>query len=184
MRGLDNSKKRQPKPEKVTVVDDLTSRLKKCKAAVVTVNAGLSVEEVTQLRSLLFKEKVELHVVKNTLAKIALKQAEIGVLGDFMSGPTALALAMGDSVAPARLLTRFAKDHEKLSVRGGWVDGRKVTDKDLKVLASLPSRDQLLAKALGSMKSPLTGLVMVLSGNQRKLVYALNAIREKKAKTA
>jgi large subunit ribosomal protein L10 len=181
---LKETKKRQPKPEKIQVVTDFTARLKNCKAAVVTVNEGLTVEEVTQLRSLLFKEKVELHVVKNTLAKIALKQAEIAVLDDFLSGPTAIALAMGDSVAPARVLAKFAKEHEKLKLRGGWVDGQKVSDKDLKALANLPSRLQLLAKVLGSMKSPLTGLVMVLSGTERKLLYALNAVKDQKAKTA
>jgi len=179
---LADTKKRQPKPNKVETVAKVTGRLKECKSAVVMVNAGLTVEEVTQLRSLLFKEKVELHVVKNTLAKIALKQADINVLDEFMSGPTALALAMGDAVAPARVLSKFAKDHEKLTVRGGWVDGRKMSDKDIKALANLPSREQLLAKALGSMKAPIVGLVMVLSGTQRKLVYALSAVA--KAKTA
>jgi large subunit ribosomal protein L10 len=181
---LAETKKRQPKPEKVEVVAALTGRLKQCKAAVVSVNSGLTVEEVTQLRSLLFKEKVELHVVKNTLAKIALKQADITVLDDFLSGPTAIALAMGDAVAPARVLSKFAKDHEKFAVKGGWVDGKKMSDKDLKALANLPSREVLLAKALGSMKSPIVGLVMVLAGTERKLLYALNAVKDQKAKTA
>ncbi len=182
--GLTETTKRQPKPKKIEVVTDLTERLKQSKATVVSVNSGLTVEEVTQLRSLLFKEKVELHVVKNTLAKIAMKQADIGPLDEYLTGPTALALAMGDSVAPARVLAKFAKDHEKLKVRGGWVDGHKITDKDVKVLANLPSREQLLAKAFGSMKSPLTGLVMVLAGTEKKLLYALNAVKDLKAKTA
>ena len=178
------TKKRQPKPEKIEVVTELTEHLKKSKAAVVTVNSGLTVEEVTQLRSLLFKEKVELHVTKNTLAKIALKQVGIDALDEYMSGPTALALALGDPVAPARILIKFAKDHEKIKVRGGWMDGKKMSDKDIKAIASLPGREVLIAMALGSMMAPVTGLVRVLSGTQRKLLYALNAVKEQKAKTA
>lgn len=181
---LTETTKRQPKPKKVETVAAVLARLKECKAAVVTVNAGLTVEEVTQLRSLLFKEKVELHVVKNTLAKIALREAGISGLDEMLAGPTALALAMGDAIAPARVLNKFAKDHEKLSLRGGWVDGKAMSDKDIKAIANLPSREQLLAKALGSMKAPITGFVMVLSGTQRKLLYALNAVKEQKAKTA
>ena len=176
--------KRQPKPYKVEAVASLTERLKLCKGLVVTVNAGLTVEEVTQLRSLLFKEKVELHVVKNSLAKIAMKQVSINEMDDLMYGPTALALAMGDAVAPARVLNKFAKDHDKLSLRGGWLDGKKMSDKDVKALANLPSREVLLAKALGSMMAPITGLVRVLAGTELKLLYALNAVKEQKEKTA
>lgn len=181
---MTEARKSHPKPYKVEAVANLTERLKLSKGLVVTVNSGLTVEEVTQLRSLLFKEKVELHVAKNSLAKIAMKQCDIQGVDDLMVGPTALALAMADGIAPARVLSKFAKDHEKIKVRGGWMDGKVLTEKDIKAMASLPSREQLLAKAFGSMKAPITGLVMVLSGTQRKLLYALNAVKEQKAKTA
>ena len=176
--------KRQPKPNKIEKVAEISARLKQCKSVVVTVNAGLTVEEVTQLRSLLFKEKVELHVVKNTLAKIALKEAGITVIDDLMYGPTAMALAIGDAIAPARILAKFAKEHDKLSLRGGWLDGKAMSDKDVKAIANLPSREQLLAKALGSMMAPVTGYVRVLAGIELKLLYALNAVKDQKAKTA
>jgi large subunit ribosomal protein L10 len=181
---LTETKKRQPKPYKVEAVAELTERLKLCKSLVVTVNAGLTVEEVTQLRSLLFKEKVELRVVKNSLAKIAMKQVDIQQMDDMMVGPTALALAMGDSIAPARVLSKFAKEHDKLSLRGGWMDGKTLSDKDVKAIANLPSREQLIARALGSMMAPVTGYVRVLAGIELKLLYALNAVKDQKAKTA
>lgn len=174
--------KREPRVEKVQVVDEFLQKVKVAKSAVVTGYSGLTVEEVTQLRAELFHAKVEYHVVKNNLARLAFNKADITVLDDMLTGPTAIALAMGDAVAPARILTKFAKAHEKLSVKGGWLDGRKVDLNDLKAVANLPSREVLIAKALGSMQAPISGFVRVLAGSQSKLVYALSAIA--KGKTA
>lgn len=177
---LNAQKKREPKSEKVQVVEDFSKRVQSAKSAVVTGYTGLTVEEVTDLRAKLFHAKVEYHVVKNNLARIALNQCNI-VLDELLTGPTAIALAMEDAVAPARVLTKFAKDHEKLKVKGGWMEGRKITVQDIKALSNLPSREVLLAKALGSMKSPISGIVQVLAGPARKLVYALNAVAQAKA---
>lgn len=180
--SLTEQKKREPKQEKVEAVENFLQRAQKAKSAVVTGYSGLTVEEVTQLRAQLFHAKVEYHVVKNNLARIALNKANITVLDDLLTGPTAIALAMEDAVAPARVLSKFAKDHEKLSLRGGWMEGKKISVQDIKAMANLPSREVLLAKMLGSMKSPVSGIVQVLAGPARKLVYALDAIA--KAKTA
>lgn len=177
-------KKHEPKPEKVQAVEDFTKRVQASKSAVVTGYTGLTVEEVTDLRAKLFHAKVEYHVVKNNLARIALNKCSITVLDDLLTGPTAIALAMEDAVAPARVLTKFAKDHEKLTVKGGWMDGRKISLQDIKALSNLPSREVLLAKALGSMKSPISGIVQVLAGPARKLVYALNAVAQAKVKAS
>jgi large subunit ribosomal protein L10 len=91
---------------------------------------------------------------------------------------------MDDAVAPARILSKFAKDHEKLSLKGGFMDGKLITVQDIKAMANLPSREVLLGKMLGSMKSPITGIVRVLAGPASKLVYALNAVAQAKGKTA
>ena len=176
--------KRDPRPEKVEVVEEFTKKVQSAKSAVVTGYTGLTVEEVTELRAKLFHAKVEYHVVKNNLARIALNKANITVLDDLLTGPTAIALAMEDSVAPARVLSKFAKDHEKLALKGGWMDGKKITVQDIKAMANLPSREVLLGKMLGSMKSPVSGIVQVLAGPARKLVYALNAVAQAKAKSA
>jgi large subunit ribosomal protein L10 len=176
--------KREPKPEKKEAVQSFLDRVQQAKSTLVTGYSGLTVEEVTQLRAQLFHAKVEYHVVKNNLARIALNKADITVLDDLLVGPTAIALAMGDPVAPARVLSKFAKEHEKLSLRGGFMEGRKITVQDIKALANLPSREVLLAKVLGSMRAPVVGIVQVLAGPARKLVYALNAVKEAKAKTA
>ena len=181
---LKEQEKREPKPEKIQAVEAFVQRVQSSKSAVVTGYSGLTVEEVTDLRAKLFHAKVEYHVVKNNLARIALNRCEITVLDDLLTGPTAIALAMEDAVAPARILAKFAKDHEKLSVKGGWMEGRKISVQDIKALANLPSREVLIAKALGSMKAPITGIVRVLAGPASKLVYALNAVAQAKEKTA
>ncbi len=177
-------KRSVPLPEKVAVIEKLTGQVQSSKSAVVTGYTGLTVEEVTQLRAQLFKANVEYHVVKNNLARLALNKANINALDDLLVGPTAIALAKGDAVAPARVLSKFAKEHAKLVLKGGWMDGRKITVQEIKILANLPSREELLAKMLGSMMSPVTGIVQVLAGPMRKLVYALNAVKEAKAKAA
>lgn len=174
----------EPRPEKVKVVEEVTRNLREAKSAVVTGNSGLTVEEVTELRAKLFKEQVELHVVKNTLALRALKSAGMDGLDEWFKGPTAIAMAKGDALASARVLTKYAKDHEKLTIKGGWFEGRKVSLNEIKALANLPSREVLLAKMLGSLQSPVRGTVMVLAGPLRKLVIALNAIKDQKAKAA
>ena len=181
---LTEDKKREPRPEKVAVVDEFMKKVQSSKSAVVTGYSGLTVEEVTDLRAKLFHAKVEYHVVKNNLARIALNKANVTVLDDLLVGPTAIALAMEDAVAPARVLSKFAKDHDKLSLKGGFMDGKLITVQDIKAMANLPSREVLLAKMLGSMQSPITGFVRVLAGPASKLVYALNAIAQAKGKTA
>ncbi len=177
-------KKREPRPEKVAVVEDFMKRVQASKATVITGYSGLTVEEVTDLRAKLFHAKVEYHVVKNNLARIALNKANVTVLDDLLVGPTAIALAMEDAVAPARVLSKFAKDHEKLKLKGGYMDGKLITVQDIKALSNLPSREVLLGKMLGSMMSPISGFVRVLAGPTSKLVYALNAVAQAKGKTA
>jgi large subunit ribosomal protein L10 len=174
----------EPRSEKVKVVEEVARNLGESKSAIVTGNAGLTVEEVTELRARLFKEQVELHVVKNTLALRALKKAGMDGLDEWFKGPTAIAMAKGDALASSRVLTKFVKDHEKLTIKGGWMDGRKISSSEIKALASLPSREVLLAKMLGSLQAPVRGTVQVLAGPLRKLVYALNAVKELKAKAA
>ncbi len=174
----------KPRSEKVQVVEEVARNLADSKSAIITGNGGLTVEEVTELRAKLFKEQVELHVVKNTLALRALKKAGMDGLDEWFKGPTAIAMAKGDALASSRILSKFVKDHEKLTLKGGWMDGRKISVNEIKALANLPSREVLLAKMLGSLQSPVRGTVMVLAGPLRKLVIALGAIKDLKAKAA
>jgi large subunit ribosomal protein L10 len=142
---------------------------------------GLNVMEVTELRKKLREAGVEYRVVKNTLTSRAAKAANIDGLDQFLSGPTALAFGIDDVVAPAKILADFAKDHKKLELKGGVLEGKVIDLDAVKQLANLPSREVLLGQLAGMLQAPMRGLVTVLSGPLRNLTYAVEAVRKQKA---
>lgn len=167
--------------QKKEVVQQLTEKMKSAKSMVFADYRGLTVEQDTELRNALRKAGVEYKVVKNTLTKLAANENGLEELGSHFSGPTSMALSSEDSIAPAKILVEYAKKYEKLELKVGVIEGKVFDVKSLEAIATLPSKEELLAKALGSLKSPITGLVNVLNGNIRGLVIALNAIAEQKA---
>ena len=169
------------KAKKVEEVKNLSERLEKAKVLIFADYRGLKVSEMTALRGNLRKGDTWFKVVKNRLMKRALKQMGIEHLEKYFTGPTAVAINSVDPVGPAKALMSFAKDHEKLSVKGGFLDGKEIGPKVVEELAKLPSREVLLARALSSMNAPATNLAGVLAAIPRKLVYAINAIKETKA---
>jgi large subunit ribosomal protein L10 len=170
--------------EKKLVVKTLAAKIKEAKSIVLADYRGLTVEQDTQMREAFRKEGVEYKIYKNTLTKLAAQQNNITGLDVFLEGPTAIAFSNTDPVAPAKLLAEFAKKFDKLELKAGVVEGKVIDEKGVKELANLPSREELLAKMLGSLNAPITGLVNVLNGNIRGLVVALNAIKEQKEKSA
>ncbi|MFZ5989370.1 MAG: 50S ribosomal protein L10 [Bacillota bacterium] len=167
--------------QKKEVVKELSEKIKAAKAIVFADYRGLTVEQDTELRNALRKAGVDYKVVKNTLTKLAANENGITELDSHFNGPTAMALSNEDIIAPAKVLVEYAKKYEKLELKVGVVEGAVYDVKALEALAALPPKEELLAKALGSMKAPITGFVNVLNGNIRGLVIALNAISEKKA---
>ena len=141
---------------------------------------GLTVEEVTNLRCKMRDAGVEYKVIKNTMIQRAADKEGIEGLNSILEGPTAVAFGMKDPVSPAKILVDFAKDTKKTEIKGGVLDGKTIDVDGVKYLASLPSKEELLAKMMGSLNAPVTGLVMALSGVMRNLVCALNAIKEQK----
>src|SRR5690606_19070367 len=111
----------------------------------------------------------------------AAKAANIDGLDQFLSGPTALAFGFNDVVMPAKILADFAKDHKKLELKGGVLEGKVINLTAVKELASLPSREALLGQVAGLLQAPMRGLVTVLSGPLRNAAYAVEAIRKQKA---
>lgn len=172
------------RPVKVQEVEALRQQLGQAAATILTDFRGLTVSEIAQLRSKLREAGVEYKVVKNTLLQRAAQGVGIEGLASLLQGPTAVAFSRADPVAPAKLLLEFIRQMRKLEIKGGVVEGRVVTADQIKRLAEVPSRAQLLSSALGSMKSPLVGLVGVLTGLQRNLVYALDQIRQKQEHAA
>lgn len=150
-------------------VAEIKEKLEKAQAVVISDYQGLTVEEDTQLRKNLRESGIEYKVYKNTLVTLAAKELGIEGLDAFLEGPTAVAFSYDDVTAPARILNSFATEHKKLELKAGYIDG-VVYDKDKIIqLASIPSKEVLIAKLLGSIKAPLSNLA-----------YLINAIKEKK----
>ena len=168
--------------EKIQTVAEIKEKLSTTKGAVLTNYRGLTVAQDTKLRRKLREAGVEYRVFKNTMTRIAAKEAGIEGLDSYLEGPTAIAMSYTDPVAPAKVIADFVKEHklQALEVKAGLVEGKVINADSVKALASLPPREVLIAKALGSMQAPITGLVNVLSGSLRNLVYALEAVRKQK----
>lgn len=167
---------------KQAIVAELQEKLSSAKGAVFVDYRGLTVAQDTKLRRQLREAGVEYRVVKNTMTRIAAQEAGLEGLDVHLEGPTAMAVSALDPVAPAKIITEFVKEHklQTLSVKAGLVEGRVIDEKGVKALASLPSREVLVAQVLAGMQSPIVGLVNVLQGSIRNLVYALDAVRQQK----
>lgn len=166
--------------EKSNEVSKLKQRFEKAKAMFFADYRGLTVAEVTELRQKLYAQQSAMKVVKNRLAKLAFKDLNVEGMDPFLKGPTAIASSDADAVVPAKILVEFAKTHEKLQLRAGYMDGVVLDVKSIIALAKLPSREVLLSKMLGSLKAPANNLVNVLAAVPRGLVTALAAIRDSK----
>ena len=167
--------------EKEATISQVVEKFSKSQSVILADYRGLNVLEVTELRKRLREAGVEYRVIKNTLTSRAAKEANIEGMDTLLSGPTALAFGYNDPVAPAKILATFAKDHKKLELKGGVLEGKVISDKAVKALADLPSREALLTQIAGLFQSPMRGLVTVLSGPLRNLAYATEAVRKQKA---
>lgn len=170
-----------PKPEKVAAVAELAEMFSATDGIYLADFTGLKVAQVNELRKRLRERGVSYLVVKNTLASIAAQQSGREALVPYLAGPTAVAIATKmDPVDPARVLAKFAKDHEVLSIKAGFVEGRLFATKEVQRLAALPGRQELYAKLLGALQFPAAGLVGCLTGVMRNLVSVLSEIEKKK----
>lgn len=173
---------------KYDLVTHLKERLSGAKAIVLVDYKGINIEQVNQLRRSYRAGQVDYFVQKNTLIKLALNDLGITELDAHLMGPTAVAVCREDEVAPARVLVKFLKDVMEdapfPSFKAGYVDGQVFNATQLKALASMPSREELLAKVLGSAQAPITNFVSVTQGIIRKFVYAVDAIRKKQAEAS
>ncbi len=165
---------------KEAVVEDIKAKFEKAQSVVFVDYRGLTVAEVTELRNKFRAAGVEYKVLKNTMIKRAVDSLGIEGLDPILEGPTAVAFGYEDAVAPAKIMTEFIKSVKKTEIKGGVLAGKAIDVNGVKGLADLPSKEELVAKMLGSMMAPMSGLVRVLSAVPRGLVVALNAIKEQK----
>ena len=148
---------------KQPVVEEISALLKDAKSAVIVDYRGLTVEQDTELRKQLREAGVHYKVYKNTMINFAIQGTDFEPMKDQLEGPTALATSATDETAPARILNTFAQKADKLELKGGVVEGTYYDAEGIKVIATIPSRDELLGKLLGSIQSPITNLARVLN---------------------
>ncbi len=169
------------KKKKEELVETFAERLEKSKAAVFTDYKGLTVEEINEVRNNLRDQGIEFKVIKNTLFGLAVKKANIDVdAKELANHPVAVAFGYDDEVAPAKVVFNFAKDHEQLEIIGGILEGKSIDAQSVKSLAQMPSREEMIAKMIGSMNAPMSNFVGVMHANLRNVVGVLNAIKEQK----
>lgn len=167
--------------QKKNIINDLESKIEKQKSIVFMDFTGVKVKELAKLRENLKENGSEMKVAKKSLMEIALKNKKIELDSKKLDGEVAMVFGYEDEIAPSKAVYQFSKENQKAKILGGFLENKFYEMADVIKLAELPSKEQLLGMLLGTLSAPATNLVGVLSGNMRKLVFALSQIKEKKA---
>jgi large subunit ribosomal protein L10 len=170
--------------EKDAVIRDVTDIFQKAKSVFVTDFSGLNVEHTMQFRKKCRESKVGYLVVKNTLARISAEQAGWKQVGPHFKGPSAIAYSYDDPSSPARVIKEFNKTHDKPKIKVSLFEGTFYGPEHMDMIASLPSKKELLSRVVGGFNSPIQGLVGALNGLLQKLVGTLDAVKSQKEKSA
>lgn len=167
--------------QKAQEITSISERFSKAKAAFLFDFKGMTVEQVTSLRKTLRKDEAEMRVVRNTLAKLALKDypAISEAISEDFVGTNAIVFAYGDASASAKTLSNFAKDVEVMQLKSGVMEGKKLDQEGIKYLATLPSKDVLRAQLLGLLQAPASKFVRTLAAAPSGFLTVLNAYKEK-----
>ena len=166
--------------QKATEVSELTEQIGKASNAFLIDFKGITVPQVTELRKQVRQANSGYVVVNNTLALIALKDSPIINMKEQFTGPTAIAFNASDAVVLAKALTKFAKDVPAVQFKGALLNGQVVPASEIQNIANLPSREELVAKLLYMLQSPIRGLVTVLQANIRNLTVVIDQIAKQK----
>jgi len=167
-----------PSQAKYAAVEQIKADLEAADAVWVVDYRGLTVKEAEALRASIRAQDAVLKVYKNSLTELALKDLELPDMGSVLEGPSAFVFASGDPVASAKAIKAFAQSNSKLELKGGLMDGQVLSAEQVRAVADLPSREELVAKLLGTIQNPLTGLVRVLNGPMSAFARVVGAIRD------
>lgn len=173
--------------QKEDALGELEEKFRRAESVIVADFQGLTVSEISKLRRMTREAGVDFKVAKNTLVALAAQRAGVEGIGQLLVGPSGLAFGYQDPVSPAKILREFAAQggkRELLPFKGGYLQGRVLSASDVKALAALPSREELLSQMLGAMQGPIAGFQRVLVGNLRGLAVALSRIAEQKSGAA
>ncbi len=172
------------RPEKVAEVQAITERIQSAQSMVLADFTGLTVEQMTVFRRSCRESGVDCRVVKNRLARIAADNAEMPVMKDHLKGPTAIIFGPESQIDPAKIVVEFAKENEAMEIKGGFIDGQYLEPAAVVALSKTPSKDELIAKMLGSINSPASGLAAALNGVIAGLARTIEAVAKKQAEAA
>lgn len=166
--------------DKKKIVQDLNERFSKAAVVIVTDYKGLDVAAINDLRRKLRKEEVEYQVVKNSLMVRASQETDVALIKETFKGPSAVAMSYSDPIAPAKVLTEFAKDHDVFEIKVGVMDGKILELNEIKALSALPSREVLLGTFVSVLNNVPTGFVRTLAEIPRRLLNLLQAVKDQK----
>ena len=148
---------------KQPIVEEISAQIKDAQSVVLVDYRGLTVEQDTRLRKQLREAGITYKVYKNTMMNFAFKGTDFEALAPYLEGPSAVAISTEDATPPARVLCKFAKEADKLEIKGGVVEGIAYDAKGIGEIAKIPSREELLSKLLGSIQSPITNFARVMN---------------------
>ncbi|MFN0096379.1 MAG: 50S ribosomal protein L10 [Dehalococcoidia bacterium] len=165
-----------PTPRKVEMLAEMKDAMQRANIAVSADYRGLTVAQLTDLRRALRPANVEVKVVKNTLAAMAAEQAGRPEMAQIVSGPTAIAFGYGDPVQPVKLMTEhFRQRRMQITIHGGWIEGQVVDRAGVESIATLPSKEQLLADLIGKLQSPLYNFAGLMQATMRNFAGLVDA---------
>ena len=166
--------------DKKKIVQDLNERFSKAAVVIVTDYKGLDVAAINDLRRRLRKEEIEYQVVKNSLMVRASQETDVALIKETFKGPSAVAMSYSDPIAPAKVLTEFAKDHKVFEIKVGVMDGKILELNQIKALSALPSREVLLGTFVSVLNLVPTGFVRTIAEIPRSLLNVLQAVKDQK----
>lgn len=170
--------------QKQEVISEIKEAIQNSKSVTIVEYRGLNVSDVTELRNQYRNAGSSYKVYKNTMVNLALKELGYEGYEDLLKGPNGFVFSNEDMVQGPKVTADFAKEHEALVIKGGLLEGKVISEDEVKALAKLPTKEVLLAMALGGLNAPIQGFASALNGIITKVVYALNAVKEKQEQNA
>ena len=170
-----------PTEQKTAIVAEIRERLDVSEGIIMTDYRGLTVKDMQALRAKLREVGGDLKVYKNTLTQLAIRELEMPSMDDMLTGPTAMVFLSEDPVAPAKAIMDFAKTHKGFEVKGGFIEKRVVDSEGVKAIALLPSREELIAKLMGTMLNPVRGVMSMFNAPAGAFVRVVKAVADQKA---
>ena len=172
------------RPEKIAEVEAIAEKIRGAQSMVLADFTGLTVAQMTVFRTTCRDNAVECRVVKNRLACIAAEDADLSVMKEYLTGPTAIIFGAESQIDPAKIVVDFAKENEAMEIKGGFIDGEYLDASQIVALSKVPSMDELIAKMMGSINSPVTGIALTVNAVTSGLVRTIDAVAQQKAEAA